>query len=292
VTALDLRENCLGFELYDGDRLVALYRAREELPATESPKPCFAPIYTPSGELITEYRPGDHAWHTGLYFGWVHANGNNLWGGPLYNEASEQYEMVPTHGRQRHDSFSWPSSSGEGVEVCESLDWLDCHGGMLAREMRSYSFRKSDDIYLWTVETAITPSTYPFVLGASRKSHYSGFELRMGPPFVGSGDPAEGALHRSSEGLEGHGATMGERARWVSAAGRRSGAVVMMDHPDNPRYPSTWFTRFNLLGAALLMPGDLKLEAGALALKYGFAILDAAPDQAQTEELYQEFIAT
>ena len=291
MTALNLRENCLGLELHDGDRLVALYRAREELPAIESPKPCFAPIYTPSGELITEYRPSDHAWHTGLYFGWVHANGSNLWGGPLYNEESDKYEMVPTHGRQRHDGFSRPPSAGEGVEVHEGLDWLDCSGGMLAREMRSYCFRKIEDVYLWTVETAITPATYPFVLGASRKSHYSGFELRMGPPFVGSGDPAEGALHRSSEGLEGHEATMGERARWVSAAGRHSGAVVMMDHPDNPRHPVTWFTRFNLLGAGLLMPGDLTLEAGALELKYGFAILDAAPGHAQTEELYQEFIA-
>ena len=245
MTALNLRENCLGLELHDGDRLVALYRAREELPAIESPKPCFAPIYTPSGDLITEYRPSDHAWHTGLYFGWVHANGSNLWGGPLYNEESGKYEMVPTHGRQRHDGFSRPPSAGEGVEVHEGLDWLAGSGGMLAREMRSYCFRKIEDVYLWTVETAITPATYPFVLGASRKSHYSGFELRMGPPFVGSGDPAEGALHRSSEGLAGHEATMGEVEAlevaglrcWLAdagradAGGRRAGAQVRLRHP-------------------------------------------------------------
>ena len=68
---LSLRENCLGFELHDGERLVALHRAREELARSESPKPCFAPIHTRSGVLVTEYRPADHLWHTGLYFGWV-----------------------------------------------------------------------------------------------------------------------------------------------------------------------------------------------------------------------------
>ena len=66
---LRLHENFLGFEIHDGEQLVCLYRAREELPRIESPKPCFAPIYTPSGRLITEYRPADHTWHTGLYFG-------------------------------------------------------------------------------------------------------------------------------------------------------------------------------------------------------------------------------
>ena len=37
MTTLELRENCLGFELHDGERLVALYRVREELPRNESP---------------------------------------------------------------------------------------------------------------------------------------------------------------------------------------------------------------------------------------------------------------
>ena len=84
MTKLKIRRNALGFEILDGEQLAALYRATEELPRTESPKPCFAPIYTPSGGLVTEYRPADHPWHTGLYFGWVFANGANLWGGPWY----------------------------------------------------------------------------------------------------------------------------------------------------------------------------------------------------------------
>ena len=121
---LELHENCLGFELHDGERFAALYRVREELPRTESPKPCFAPIYTRSGNLVTEYRPADHAWHTGLYFGWVHANGANLWGGNWFLPETGTYEHVPdSHGVQRHDRFTGERggagdvSDGLGVRV-------------------------------------------------------------------------------------------------------------------------------------------------------------------------------
>ena len=77
---LVLRETMLGFDLVDGSTPLAVYRAREHLPRTDSPKPCFAPIYTASGHLVTEYRPADHTWHTGMFYGWVHANDANLKG--------------------------------------------------------------------------------------------------------------------------------------------------------------------------------------------------------------------
>ena len=107
MAKLTLQKNMLGFEIHQDDRPLTLYRATEELPRTDSPKPCFAPIYTPSGTLVTEYRPADHTWHTGLYFGWVHANEANLWGGPWYLPETKKYEYVEnSHGVQRHDGAS------------------------------------------------------------------------------------------------------------------------------------------------------------------------------------------
>ena len=43
MCAFDLRENALGLEIHAGDRLLALYRATEELPRSESPKPASRP---------------------------------------------------------------------------------------------------------------------------------------------------------------------------------------------------------------------------------------------------------
>ena len=284
---LELRENCLGFELHDGERLVALYRAREELPRNESPKPCFAPIHTRSGILITEYRPADHAWHTGLYFGWVHANGANLWGGNWFLPETGHYEHVPhSHGVQRHDRFTGERGVAGGVSIAEHLTWLDGGDEPIATEQREYTFRALEEGagYFWTIETRIAAAGERLVLGASRAARYSGLELRMGPPFA----PAR---HRSSEGLVGHENIMGQRARWVTAAGAGGGAVVMMDHPANPRHPVTWFTRAKLLGAGLLMEGDLEVgRQEPLWLRYGFAILDRDPEVDEVEALYAGYV--
>ena len=158
MSSLELRENCLGFEIHDGEQLVCLYRGCEELPHSESPKPCFAPIYTPSGQLITEYRPADHAWHTGLYFGWVHFNKANLWGGPWYMPEKEKYEYIEdTHGVQRHDAFVRLEENESGVVVEDALSWLAADDAVMVRETRVYTFAKMAGRagYFWTVETDI-----------------------------------------------------------------------------------------------------------------------------------------
>ena len=287
MTRLDIRKNGLGFEVFDSDQLVTVYRATEELPRTESPKPCFAPIYTPDGNLVTEYRPADHPWHTGLYFGWVRANDSNLWGGPWYIPEREKYELVEnSHGIQRHDQFTQLGQRGEGVVAAEKLSWLNAADEVMAAEDRTYTIRKTASplAYHWTVQTRIAPVGGSLTLGASRLSHYSGFELRLGPPF------AE-ARHRNSEGLEGHENMMEQPARWVSATGAAGGEVIMMDHPDNPRHPVTWFTRFNLVGAGLLMKADLVIEAGAaLELQYALVVLAQEPSVDEIESLYSAWI--
>jgi len=288
MSSLHVRENMLGFELRDGDRPVALYRAREELPQTESPKPCFAPIHTPRGGLVTEYRPDDHQWHTGLYFGWVHVNEANLWGGGWYLPEKGQYENVEhTHGSQRHETFAIPDGAdGSKLVVGEELTWRDADDDLMATEERTFTFGQGAGGYAWRIETRITPAVDELTMGASRAARYSGLVLRMGPPF------AE-AHHLSSGGLVGHEAIMGQRAQWVSAAGSAGGMVVMMDHPDNPRHPVTWFTRKNLLGAGLLMEGDLSLARGeSLHLQYGFTILAEPAEPPQISELYAEFAAS
>jgi hypothetical protein len=283
---VEIKENALGLELWHEGRLHALYRVNEELTRSESPKPCFAPIYTPSGGLVTEYRPGDHAWHTGLYFGWVHANDANLWGGPWYLPETKKYEYVDgTHGIQRHDNFPELSQADGAVVVRQELTWLDGADVPLAREERKYLISGEAGGYFWRVETRIDPLTEKLILGASRAARYSGFELRLGPPF------SDADLY-DSEGRRGHEAIMGQQARWVAASGASGGGVAMLDHPNNPRHPTTWFARKNLLGAGLLMESDLEIAAGEpLALRYGFWVGDEAPAVDEMEKLYEAYIA-
>ena len=67
----------------------------------------------------------------------------------------------------------------------------------------------------------------------------------------------------------------------------------MMDDPRNPRHPTPWFTRKNLLETGLLMEEDLEVGRGdALELRYGLLVLDAVPDRKGIESLYEEFVAS
>ena len=66
--------------------------------------------------------------------------------------------------------------------------------------------------------------------------------------------------------------------------------VIMMDHPANPRHPVTWFTRDNLLGAGLLMEGDMEIPRGEiLELRYAFLLLDEPASSEEIEALFADF---
>ncbi len=301
-------------------RLLARYNAAtDELPKDESPKPCFHPVYTPSGGLITEYRPEDHTWHLGLYFGWVHVNDSNFWGGSWYLPEHGEYVPVPgSHGVQRHDGFTEVTDTGSGgVAVGEQLTWLDRSGRPVIREARRFDFLKTTAVSgadradqadqadqanqtnqadqaeradqtggcLWLIDSVITPVEGEVTLGASRAARYSGLILRMGPPFAD-------AHHTSGNGLIGHEAIMRTRDRWVAAAGAQGGMVVMMDHPRNLRHPVQWFTRRNLLGTGPLMEEDLTIRASdSLHLRYGFLVLDDVAGEGEIEDLYRSYVS-
>ncbi len=278
-----------GFEVHSGHRLLARYNtATGQLPREESPKPCFHPVFTPSGGLITEYRPEDHTWHTGLYFGWVHVNDTNFWGGSWYLPDEGKYVPVPdSHGVQRHDEFTAVSNPENGVAITERLTWLDRGDHPVIREVRRFDFLETATAgsCLWLVDSVMTPIAGAITFGASRAARYSGMVLRMGPPFAD-------AFHTSSSGRRGHEAIMSKRDRWVGAAGAHGGMVVMMDHPRNLRHPVPWFTRRNLLGTGPLMEEDLYLGAtDSLHLRYGFLVLDDVLDQREIEDLYRTYLA-
>ena len=279
-----------GFDVYAGRRLLGRYNTDTgQLPREESPKPCFHPVNTPSGGLISEYRPDDHTWHTGLYFGWVHVNDTNFWGGSWYLPDEGRYVPVPnSHGVQRHDEFTPVSNLENGVAIGEKLTWLDRGDHPIVREERRFDFLETATAArgcLWLIDSVITPIAGAINFGASRAARYSGLVLRMGPPFAD-------ASHTSGSGRSGHESIMRTRDRWVAAAGARGGMVVMMDHPRNLRHPVPWFTRRNLLGTGPLMEEDLFLDAsGRLHLRYGFLVLDEVAGEGEIEDLYRTYLA-
>ena len=63
-----------GAKLINGDSVVW-----ELVVKTPEGKPYIHPVALPNGRVISELRPRDHRWHTGLWFSWKFINGVNYW---------------------------------------------------------------------------------------------------------------------------------------------------------------------------------------------------------------------
>src|SRR6185503_13810634 len=93
-------------------------------PANEAPRPYAHPIWSPAGDVLTNFRPNDHPWHHGLSLTITSVDGVNFWGGPTH-QAADGYQWRHDHGTQVHRA--WPSLAPERLE--ESLDWCEPKSG-------------------------------------------------------------------------------------------------------------------------------------------------------------------
>ncbi len=115
-----------------------------------------------------------------------------------------------------------------------------------------------------------------------------------GRPYFGLGIRFIEAMDKTGQffnaaGAEGVKETNGAQAPWCAYrvhVGDRPVTVAMMDHPDNPRHPATWFTMvepFAYLSATLSLHTEpIALRSGEnLSLMYGVAAWDGwiAPEE-------------
>jgi hypothetical protein len=103
--------------------------------AFEAPRPLMHPIFTRAGVPVTDRRPADHPWHTGLSMAWTYlvdahdpAAEANFWGGPTYTPGTG-YEQRPNLGRVRHLGWEPAAEAAFAHRLCwETKDgepWLE-----------------------------------------------------------------------------------------------------------------------------------------------------------------------
>jgi hypothetical protein len=106
----------------------------------------------------------------------------------------------------------------------------------------------------------------------------------------------------SSEGKKGDD-VWGTRGRWVSLSGTVEGepvAVLMLDHPKNPGFPTYWHARgyglfaANPLGQKVFSNGKEELKyslpaGGSATFRHRILIVSGTVSPAQAEERYREF---
>jgi hypothetical protein len=201
-------------------------------------KPFLAPIWSPSGKIITrgfpmEDIPGesrDHLHHRGLWFSYDDVNGVKFWeNDPSYTRPNIGKIVV-----QKADLKEGHGSS----TVTAKMEWRDPAGKVLVIEDRQMVFRADGENRI--IDFHITLTTPDEVTFGDTKE--GAFAIRLNDAFT----ERKGLKIVNAEGKTRMVNVWGKRSPWVDYSADLDGekiGVAMFDHPSNPNYPTYWHTR-------------------------------------------------
>jgi hypothetical protein len=276
-----------------GDLPLVTYAYGVPMPDYESPKPYLHPVRTLAGEVVTAYRPHDHAWHKGIQMTAPNVSGENFWGGATYVPGS-WYVDLPNNGRMQHLGWEAVECDGETARLVERLEWRTAAGERWIDERRvvevgrvaadSGSYVVSFAFGLRNVAGRELVFSSPAIEGRP-EAGYGGLFWRGPRSFL------EGRIITPEhEGAE----AMGTRSPWLAYTGKhdesdRASTLVFVDHESNPRYPTEWFVRNDPIACvsfAFAFSETLALRREEdLALRYEIVIANGELDRREAERL-------
>ena len=196
----------------------------------DAPRPYVHPLTTPAGAVLSVEAPADHPWHHALWFTIKFVNGENFW--EEYGEFGTlrtDHRRRPTATRPRA-TLDWIAPDGETVRAARDPD--------AAHDRRSTTTRTR------STGPSDSRSRRPTVLDRTPFTTwggYGGLTLRGAPDWTDTTIRLDDGAARDR--------TLGERSRWLAIDGTAHdgvptpapAGVVILDHPDNPRFPTPWY---------------------------------------------------
>lgn len=249
-----------------------------ELPCVwDAPRPYVHPLTTPTGAVLSVEAPADHPWHHALWFTIKFVNGENFWEeygefGTLRTLAVKESTSVDGSTDEVTARIRWVAPDGETLRVAED------------RTLRTTPL--DDDAYAidWTEQLTVPEPTVLDRTPFTTWGGYGGLTLRGAPTWTDT-------VLRLDDGGDRE-RTLGDPSRWLAIDGTaHEGAgvpspagVVILDHPDNLRFPTPWYasTRAdtygdgwaNFVNAAFLWDGPLAIGPEPLRLRYRVLVHD------------------
>ena len=216
-------------------------------------RPYIHPLRSPDGKhALTQFSPGHHRHQTGLYWGPTRINGRDF----FHNYRKDYWKHL--ENRQGKDSMEFHS------------ELLDGKGAPMLRDRQAWHCQTGKDHYIldlqWT-GTALQDVT----IG---KYSYGGLFLRM---------PWKRGIKAACLNSEGQKNQQGEgkAAKWVDLAMQIEGMtemahIVMIDHPENPGYPTLWRIDGQFgVGPALARRGNIRIPKGeSLTYRYRLVVYE------------------
>ena len=286
-------------------------------------KPILYPLRTVSGKDITrgypfEERAGervDHPHHVGHWLNYGDVNGYDFWN---HSDATPE-DRLPRMGTIVHKAIIATSSGDNSGSLEIEAEWINPDEEVLLTENTRFIFHHSENNRIIDRITTLTASNGPVTFTDNKEGMIAIRVTRalehpderpvlltdnMGQPLPEKEVNNEGVTgnYLSSEGIEGVD-VWGTRAEWMLLNGTVQGenvSIAIIDHPQNPGYPTYWHARgyglfsANPLGQKALSDGadelNFALEEGeSTTFRYRMAILPGESAQDVVVELTSSF---
>ena len=286
-------------------------------------KPVLYPLRTAAGTIVTrgyplEPRPGervDHPHHVGLWFNYGDVNKLDFWN----NSDAIKPEEKHKYGSIRHSKIKRVKSGKERGELEVEMEWFTPDGKVILREETTFIFHAGQNLRAIDRITKLTALDSQVVFADNKEGV---FGMRVARQLEQPADKPEvftdasgkatavpkldntgvTGRYESSEGKSGD-AVWGTRGKWTMLAGKIENeeiALAILDHPQNPGYPTYWHARgyglfaANPLGQEVFSNGKQKLNftleaKQSTTFRYRVLILSGKTTAADLESQYQRF---
>ncbi len=284
--------------LYYNDQLLFRYVYMSDTSQREAPRPYFHPVCTLAGDVITNFRPHDHRWHTGISMTFAALSGQNFWGGPTYVDG-QGYIQQDNNGSQQHQKWEDMMISEDHALLLERLTWVTQAGEAWIDELRRIRVSEVNPKEgYWCLDVDLQLRNLlpePLVFGSPTtegrpKAGYGGLFWRGPRDFTGGRIMVQGGAEANMDEDE----IIGSAGRWLSFTGihdgvDRASTLIFMDHPTNIRYPNKWFMRTKSFAAAsfsFMYDEELSVDGGReLELMYRIVIANEMWSREQIDQL-------
>ena len=285
--------------IFIGDKLFTTFMYPDNLE-----KPVLYPVHAANGTIVTRgfplntqpNDPTDHPHHLGIWFNFENVNGLDFWN----NSYAIPKEKKHLYGWIRTDKILKASGGSKGI-ISYHANWTNQQKNVLLEETTLMEFSGTGHLQIIDRKTVLTADT-PVNFTDAKDGMYGirlahalqipeikdqEFKDDKGNVTVVKGvtDSIANGNYLTSEGKTGDEA-WGTRGRWCKVYGKMgndSVSIAIIDHPENPNYPTFWHARgyglfaANPLGEKVFTKGksskNLQLQKGeSVTFRYRIVI--------------------
>jgi hypothetical protein len=225
-------------------------------------------------------RNGEYPHHSSLFFSCDMVNGGNYW------------QDVLDRGRLVSQGPVLETATGNQIVIRDACDWTRPDAPQPLRDMRR--------IVISAPSPGMRQLAFDITLEALedvtiQKTNHSLFSARMDPDLT----PSCGGKMINADGDLGEKATFGKASPWLACFGARDGktteGLAILQHPQNPGYPTPWFTRdYGFLSPSpMFWPANGKetrmAKGEKIRLCYRVLVFSGSPESAGISGIFKEF---